>query len=411
MARRQGGTLGGFTPLSTPNAPTGLSVSTSIGSASVSFTAPADTGDGAVTSYIVTAINESTGASFGATGSASPITVSPSPGGTFKIRAQAVNGFGPGRLTEFVAGNLIFAGQALYGWGYNGSGQLGNNSVANKSSPVQVGALINWSQVSAGSSHTAAVTTEGTLFTWGYNFGGRLGDNTVVAKSSPVQVGALTNWSQVSAGSFHTACVTTAGTLFTWGPGASGELGTGNTENRSSPVQVGALTNWAQVSAGVAHTACVTTAGTLFTWGQGGNGRLGHNNITLYSSPVQVGALTNWAQVSAGSSFSACVTTEGTLFSWGYNSYGNLGHNDTVTKSSPVQVGALTTWSQVSGGGAPNIAAVKTDGTLWTWGRNGYGQLADGTVASRSSPIQVGAEMTWTQVEAGTNHVLAILGV
>jgi hypothetical protein len=79
MARRQGGTLGGFTPLSTPNAPTGLSVSTSIGSASVSFTAPTDTGDGAVTSYIVTAIDESTGASFGATGSASPITVSPSP--------------------------------------------------------------------------------------------------------------------------------------------------------------------------------------------------------------------------------------------------------------------------------------------------------------------------------------------
>jgi hypothetical protein len=77
MARRQGGTLGGFTPLSTPNAPTGLSVSTSIGSASVSFTAPTDTGDGAVTSYIVTAIDESTGASTGATGSASPITAPP----------------------------------------------------------------------------------------------------------------------------------------------------------------------------------------------------------------------------------------------------------------------------------------------------------------------------------------------
>jgi hypothetical protein len=77
MARRQGGTLGGFTPLSTPNAPTGLSVSTSIGSASVSFTAPTDTGDGAVTSYVVTAIDESTGASSGATGSASPLQSPP----------------------------------------------------------------------------------------------------------------------------------------------------------------------------------------------------------------------------------------------------------------------------------------------------------------------------------------------
>jgi hypothetical protein len=122
MASRQGGTLSGFTPLSTPNAPTDLSVSTSIGSASVSFTAPTDTGDGAVTSYIVTAIDESTGASAGATGSASPITISPG-GGTFKIRAQAVNGFGPGRLTEFSTGNAVFSGAELYAWGSNTDGQ------------------------------------------------------------------------------------------------------------------------------------------------------------------------------------------------------------------------------------------------------------------------------------------------
>jgi hypothetical protein len=147
MASRQGGTLSGFTPLSTPNAPTGLSVSTSIGSASVSFTAPTDTGDAAVTSYIVTAIDESTGASAGATGSASPITISPG-GGTFKIRAQAVNGFGPGRLTEFSTGNAVFSGAELYAWGSNTAGQIGDGTTDGKSSPVQVGALINWSQVS-----------------------------------------------------------------------------------------------------------------------------------------------------------------------------------------------------------------------------------------------------------------------
>jgi hypothetical protein len=123
MARRQGGTLGTFTPLSTPNAPTDLSVSTSIGSASVSFTAPTDTGDDAVTSYIVTAIDESTGASSGTTGSASPITISPG-SGTFKIRAQAVNGFGPGRLTEFSTGNSIPSGVELYSWGRGTEGQL-----------------------------------------------------------------------------------------------------------------------------------------------------------------------------------------------------------------------------------------------------------------------------------------------
>ena len=465
MARRQGGTLGGFTPLSTPNAPTDLSVSTSIGSAEVSFTAPADTGDGAVTSYIVTAIDESTGASFGATGSASPITVSPSPGGTFKIRAQAVNAFGPGRLTEFEAGNLILAGTAVYGWGINNNGQLGDGTKANKSSPVQVGALINWSQVAAGNTTTASVKTDGTLWTWGYNVFGHLGDGTVVAKSSPVQIGALTNWAQVSAGFYHTAAITTGGELYVWGANSDGRIGDGTTVNKSSPVQIGALTNWAQVSAANigsgAHTAAVKTDGTLWSWGNNGYGRLGDNTTanksspvqigalttwsqvsassnftaavktdgTLWtwgayfsgklghgdaisrSSPVQVGALTNWAQVSTGNSHAAAVTTGGELYAWGYNGFGNLGTNNTVNTSSPVQVGALTTWSQVACGAAPHTAAVKTDGTLWTWGRNGVGQLADGTVASRSSPVQVGAETTWTQVAAGGDHTTAILGV
>ena len=256
MARRQGGTLGGFTPLSTPNAPTGLSVSAGIGSASVSFTAPTDTGDGAVTSYIVTAVNESTGVSSGATGSASPITVSPG-GGTFKIRAQAVNGFGPGRLTEFSTGNAIFSGTELYAWGRNNNGQLGDDTIVDRSSPVQIGALTNWYQVSAsaGGTHTTATKTDGTLWTWGLNSSGQLGDGTVISKSSPVQVGVLTNWAQVSAGNAFVSSVKTDGTLWTWGIGSFGRLGDGTSTNKSSPVQVGALTNWVQVSAGSTQTA------------------------------------------------------------------------------------------------------------------------------------------------------------
>jgi hypothetical protein len=284
MARRQGGTLGGFTPLSTPNAPTGLSVSTSIGSASVSFTAPTDTGDGAVTSYIVTAIDESTGASTGATGSASPITVSPG-GGTFKIRAQAVNGFGPGRLTEFDTGNEIYSGAGLYAWGSGGSGRLGDDTTVSKSSPIQVGALTSWSQVSSGSGHTASVKTDGTLWTWGAASDGKLGHDDSIFRSSPVQVGALTNWSQASASTAITACVKTDGTLWTWGDGQQGKLGHNNTISLSSPVQVGALTDWAQVSASDGG-ACVKTDGTLWTWGRNTWGQLGHNDIAYLSSPT-----------------------------------------------------------------------------------------------------------------------------
>jgi alpha-tubulin suppressor-like RCC1 family protein len=109
---------------------------------------------------------------------------------------------------------------ALYAWGRNNNGQLGLNDVADRSSPVQVGALNDWAQVAAGGAHTAAIKTNGTLWTWGAGGSGRLGLNDVVARSSPVQVGALTDWSQVTAGTSHTAAIKANGTLWSWGNGS-----------------------------------------------------------------------------------------------------------------------------------------------------------------------------------------------
>jgi alpha-tubulin suppressor-like RCC1 family protein len=411
MASRQGGTLSGFTPLSTPNAPTGLSVSTNISVASVSFTAPSVTGDGAITSYIVTAIDESTGVSTGATGSASPIIFSPGIG-TFKIRAQAVNNFGPGRLTEFDTGNVIeYSGAELYAWGRNSVGQLGTSNTTSRSSPVQVGALTNWSQVSAGisnASHTAAVKLDGTLWTWGSGTYGQLGHNNTTQINSPVQVGALTNWSQVSAGYSFTAAITANGELYAWGNNTNGGLGDGTIINRSSPVQIGALTNWAQVSTGSYFCAALKTDGTLWSWGQGTNGRLGNGTVVSFSSPVQIGALTTWAQVSAGLVHCAAVTTDSKIYTWGEGANGRLGHNNQIDRSSPVQVGALTNWAQVSAGFL-NTSAVKTDGTLWGWGGNtSFGVVGDGTVIDRSSPVQVGALTNWSQVSTANDGCAAI---
>lgn len=302
----------------------------------------------------------------------------------------------------------------LWTWGYNNKGQLGQNNTTYFSSPVQVGALTTWSQIGAGSTHTAAIKTDGTLWTWGNNDSGALGQNisTTIDRSSPVQVGALANWSQVDSGSSHSAAIKTDGSLWTWGSNFYGMLGQNipTTTNRSSPVQVGALTSWLQVSPGSSHTAAIKTDGTLWTWGEGSAGRLGHNNIIDRSSPVQVGSLTNWYKVTAGSSATFAIKTDGTIWAWGFNVNGQLGINENTSlrRSSPVQIGSLTDWSAVFNGASTSVIATKTDGTLWSWGVNTAGVLGlDDIDINRSSPVQIGADTNWVSAAAGSGLMLA----
>ena len=101
--------------------------------------------------------------------------------------------------------------------------------------------------------------------------------------------------------------------------------------------------------------------------------------------------------MAAGQYHSLAVKTDGTLWSWGQNDYGQLGNGNTTTYDSPIQVGALTNWSKISGG-KYNSYAIKTDGTLWAWGINNYGQLGQGNTTNTSSPVQVGALTTWNVI-------------
>ena len=200
---------------------------------------------------------------------------------------------------------------SLWTWGQNNTGQLGDNTIVNKSSPVQtVAGGTNWKQVAYGTNHTAAIKTDGTLWTWGYNNYGQLGDSTIVNKSSPVQtIAGGTNWKQVAGGSVHTAAIKTDGTLWTWGNNGQGQLGDNTGANKSSPVQtIAGGTNWKQVSVGKDNNAAIKTDGTLWTWGSNLNGQLGDNTVANKSSPVQtVAGGTNWKQVACGY-YTAAIT-------------------------------------------------------------------------------------------------------
>jgi alpha-tubulin suppressor-like RCC1 family protein len=193
---------------------------------------------------------------------------------------------------------------SAWAWGLNTNGRLGDNTIVSKLSPVSVvGGFTNWCQVSAGLAHSLGLRTNGTLWAWGCNASGQLGDNTIVSKLSPVSVvGGFTNWCQVSAGLAHSLGVRCNGTAWAWGLNTNGRLGDNTIVSKLSPVSViGGFTDWCQVAGGVEHSLGVRTNGTAWAWGNNANGRLGDNTTIQKSSPVSViGGFTDWCQVSGG---------------------------------------------------------------------------------------------------------------
>ena len=298
---------------------------------------------------------------------------------------------------------------SLWGWGKNQySGVVGDNTDVDRSSPIQLPGT-TWASVSqAGMRLRIATKTDGTLWSWGYNVHGQLGQNESYpvrnAYSSPIQIGAGTDWSNefeaIGQGQRHLGAIKTDGTLWTWGQNSSGQLGMNTTQpgnnGQSSPVQVGTDATWSAFTGGNACSLALKTDGTMWSWGSGSYGVLGQNNTTSYSSPRQIPG--TWSKVNGVGNLSA-IDSSGNLFTWGYNQgYGQLGHNNKTNYSSPKQVPG--TWKHVSNSNPGTVVAVKTDGTLWSWGRNDYGNLGQNNTTEYSSPKQIGTGTDWDHVTA-----------
>ena len=305
--------------------------------------------------------------------------------------------------------------QTVYVWGTNTNGDLGLNDIVNRSSPVQIGSSgAFWTQFVVGGG-TNALKNDGTLWSWA---NGGLGYatpfNDVVPRSSPVQVGLLTNWSTLYQQNNTVLALKTDNTLWVWGGAGYGQVGlnlSGATIGVSSPTQIAssaaAWTN--KLGGGFYNFTAIKSDGTLWTWGSNGTGGLGLNDIVPRSSPVQVGVATNWSSVYGTSGCNVGIKTDGTLWCWGANNNGQLGQNNLVYRSSPVQVGLLTNWLNASinsGASGPAINAIKSDGTLWTWGYTGYGSGLNDAVL-RSSPVQIGSLNNWSTVVSSVIGYLA----
>ena len=317
-------------------------------------------------------------------------------------------------LTDFTILDR-FVGNQLWGWGYNALFQLGNGDSTNRSSPIQTSSPnTNWVSVSSGATGgggiAAALKTDGSAYIFGQDgYGEGMTGTTPTYLLSPTIEFTNSKWKQMCAGKYISAGIKTNGSLWLSGLGGGGSLGDNTVVAKSSPVQtVAGGTNWKQVSTSGSVVGAIKTDGTLWMWGYGDNGQLGDNTNVNKSSPVQtIAGGTNWKQVSSRQNLTGAIKTDGTLWVWGYNGYGALGTGNTTSYSSPVQtVAGGTNWKQVSMGAAATISgAIKTDGTLWMWGT----EPGDNTTVSKSSPVQTVAGGTnWKQLACTTTSVAAI---
>lgn len=299
----------------------------------------------------------------------------------------------------------------MWVWGNNNVGQLGLGNLIDVSSPTQVGSD-TWKTGSASETFAISIRSDGTMWSCGSNNFGQLALDDTIQRSSPVQVGADTTWKEVACGTFSSFGIKNDQTLWSWGRAQAGQLGLNQDTNshKSSPTQVGGY--WLSVRGGNGMGLGIQTDGTLWSWGANSNGQLGLNTSGYYtdkSSPTQIGSLSTWAYIATGGIICASIKANGTLWTWGYNSYGQLGINNRIQRSSPTQVGALTTWSKVVAA-EDSMMALRTDGTLWAWGNNYHGQLGqnNGFGFNRSSPVQIGSLTTWSKISAFQGGFMAI---
>ncbi len=323
----------------------------------------------------------------------------------------------------------LLAGGTVECWGWNGRGELGNNTFDDSSSPVAVSGLSGVTDIGVGGSvgggHTCAVVTGGTVWCWGYNSHGQLGDGGTGNSPVPVQVSGITTALQVSSGGEHSCAVLdnalaadpSDNTVVCWGYNLRGQLGNNSTTDSPTPVTVvgvggtGNLTGVAAVSAGGSHTCALLSGGTVDCWGDNGFGKLGNGSTTDSLTPVAVSGLSGVAEVSTGFQHSCARTAGGAVSCWGYNGYGELGVSSPTDPFSTTPVAAPVSGATDVVTGDYHTCAVTAGGAVQCWGDNSHGQLGNGGFGGGFSPVTVTgvtASSGATALGAGRAHSCAI---
>lgn len=279
-------------------------------------------------------------------------------------------------------------------WGWNNHGQLGDGTTTDRATPVWVAGLTSGVvAVSVGLIHSCALTNLGAVKCWGFNYGGQLGDGTRETRRMPTPVtGLASGVVAIGSGNDHNCAVTVEGRVMCWGQNPAGQLGDGSYAERRTPVLVddpGIV--YTAVEGGGQHTCGVTSAGAARCWGANGNGQIGDSAMVWSRSrPVPVFGLSQGvAAVTAGGWHSCAVTIAGAVKCWGFNGDGEVGDGNAYDRRIPAQVVGMESGVVAISVGAFHSCGLLSSGAVRCWGLNSNGQLGEGSLTKRYTPVPV----------------------